>query len=46
MGRGEVGNELGGWNTDTRLYVKEMVNYIKRMDTTRIDNYGSNTLVL
>lgn len=39
-----VGNELGGWENDTCLYVRHMVSYFKLRDPMRLVNYVSNTV--
>lgn len=39
-----VGNELGGWEKETCLYVRHMVSYFKLRDSMRLVNYVSNTV--
>ena len=39
-----VGNELGGWEKETCLYVRHMVSYFKLRDFMRLVNYVSNTV--
>lgn len=39
-----VGNELGGLQSKTKKYVREMAAYFKSKDKTRCVNYVSNTL--
>lgn len=39
-----VGNELGGWEKETCLYVRHMVSYFKLLDSMRLVNYVSNTV--